>query len=183
MENKPTINDVIYALGKEMARLSPGDLARLRRTADSPLRAPHYWRWKSRYGWPDRQDDDWACIIAFMAIITPKGRDKDKKSPHNKETRLGKTLCDGGEAAWPSSTPPRPKVSETRLARLLNARGQTRRDAVLRLARLLARNNVSVNCADLAWFLLNDKTDASAQAIARAYYARLDHAARNDTQD
>lgn len=168
--------EAVQAIGQELCRLPPGDLASLRRTAETDLRAPHYWRWKHRHGWPDRQDAAWATIIACMAILTAKGRNPDKPSPHRGDTPFGKVLCDGGDPEWQQRRPLRPLISEQRLARLLNARGETRHRALLRIVRTLARDPVVFNCTDLAHFLLEQEADWPAQKIARTYYTRLDAA-------
>lgn len=168
--------EAVQAIGQELSRLPPGDLASLRRTAETDLRAPHYWRWKHRHGWPDGQDAAWATIIACMAILTAKGRNPDKPSPHRRDTPFGKVLCDGGDTEWQQRRPLRPLISEQRLARLLNARGEARHRALLRIVRTLARHPVAFNCEELAYFLLERDADRSTQRVARTYYARLDAA-------
>lgn len=172
-----TVEDMVWRIGEEMRRLAPGDLARLRRAADDPLRAPHYWRWKARFGWQGKDDNAWAAIIAIMAILTPKGRGEDKRSPHNPKNSLGRALCDGGDPAWPGKMKkPRPKVSELRLAKLLNTTGPTRQDALLRVVRAIARNDIGINCAEIANFLIHDHAEWPTRNIARNYYKHLDRA-------
>lgn len=177
---RTSLADTVQAIGEELRRLAPGDLASLRGAAETELRAPYYWRWKHRFGWPDSQDTAWATIIACMAILTAKGRDPQKPSPHRRATAFGKVLCDGGDPEWQTHRPLRPLVSEQRLARMLNARGEARNRALLRIARTLAGRAVALNCEDLANFLLRQDADWPAQRIANAYYARLDAAERQN---
>ncbi|WP_150002124.1 type I-E CRISPR-associated protein Cse2/CasB [Iodidimonas gelatinilytica] len=175
--NTKDVKDIIAKIGDTMCRLPPGDMAQLRRMSGSPLRAPHFWRWKAQFNWADSQDDIWATIITAMAILTDKGRAFDKASPHDPQRPLGRVLCDGGNRNWPAAgETPRPKFSELHLTRLLNERGPSRQTAVLRAMRILAPTSASLNCVELAQFLLNDKKDWPAQKIAQTYYARLDGA-------
>lgn len=170
--------DIVFAIGNDMKRVSPGDLATLRRTAQTPMRNAWFWHWKNTFNWHDAQNETWAYIIAFMAIMTEKGRDKEKPSLHDAKNKLGKALWDGGE----EKAPPRPKISEQRLARLLNARGDKRREAMLRIARMLAKNATPLNCEDVAWFLLREQSDKPAETIAKAYYSRKYDASKQNVE-
>ncbi len=174
--------DIVFAIGNYMKRIDPGGMATLRRTAQTPMRNAWFWHWKNKFNWHDTQNEAWAYIISFMAIITKKGRDKDrdkeKPSPHTTKNKLGKVLWDGGE----EKAPPRPKVSEQRLARFLNSRGKQRREGALRIARMLAGGVTSVNCADMAWFLLDDDNSKPAETIARAYYSRQYDASKQNAE-
>lgn len=171
-----TVENIVWRIGEDMCRLDPGSLATLRRMVDNPMRAPQYWRWKARYAWPDAYDDRWATIIAAMAVLTQKGRNPAKPSPHDRKNPLGKALCDGGNVGWGAGTIPRPEMSELRLAKLLNTRGPARQAALLRTIRAISRSGKPVNCIDVANFVLFDEDSRPAQIIAKHYYRRLDQA-------
>jgi len=114
-----------------------------------------------------------------MALLTHRSPDgKGHVSPHNGKKGLGAALCDGGDPAWKPGPEARPALSELRLARLLNSHGKTRRDLLLRAIRMLARAGTPVNCADIAFFILEVNGDRPARHIAASYYRRFDAAAR-----
>ena len=101
--------------------------------------------------------------------------------------RLGRVFCDGGDPAWPSDPKnPRPALSESRLARLLVMPAAQRGEAIERIARMLARSRTpesGIDCAGIARLLLDPNSHESLQDIARDYYDRLDHAARNSKKE
>jgi CRISPR system Cascade subunit CasB len=188
----PSLSDTVYAIGRTLAGLDPGPLADLRRMSlvgyDSG--APYFWRLVARHGLHGDHQRTWARIIQIMAILTPKGRDENKRSPHEPRRKangwrgLGTALCDGGNKQWPPPREaPRPAYSEQRLARLLAAKGETRAALMERAARVLAAKkpvDTGTDCADIAHFLLFDSDPGHVRKIASDYYARLDRAMRND---
>ena len=124
-----------------------------------------------------------------MAILTDKGQQGSKSSPHAPATQdngwrgLGHALCDGGDLTWGrGETDPRPMLSELRFARLLAAKGPMRAQLMTRAARALAAKkppDAAVNCTDLAAFLLFPDNPDNTRNLARQYYARLDRATRS----
>jgi CRISPR system Cascade subunit CasB len=159
------------------------------------LVAPYFYRLAAKHdlvGRPEREKR-WARIVQLMAILTEKGRDEDKRSPHTPATtdnhwrRLGTALCDGGDASWPpTGETPRPMLSEDRLARLLAAKGEMRASLLERAVRMLAARKpagAGVNCTDIARFLLQPDEQGPVSDIARAYYRRFDAALRRADGD
>ena len=135
--------------------------------------APVFWRLVAQHGIAPHEEDQWRRITKLLALLTPASA---TESVHEAGRPLGAVLADGGEARGRLE---KPVLSEQRLARLLAARGQARRDALERAVRALARNRPGVDVPSLAWAVLND----DARAIARAYYTRLDHFADHDTAE
>ena len=159
--------------------ISPGQLADLRRI-EGKRRAPAFWRLAARYpstiGNPTLEES-WTDIIRILAILTPKGQPENRASLHNQRRRLGEVLCDGGNPEWPTTSPPRPALSEHRLMKLLAAQGQQRRVLLTRAARAMARSiqpGSGLNVPDMAFALLSP--EESNRYIAEHYYRRLDSA-------
>lgn len=175
-------------LSRKLPRLSTGDRARLRR---GPLDAgeagaPAFWKLAAHEKYGFAATPEWAAIVQAMAILTPRPADGDDnpKGPHDLSNRLGKGLCDGGNASWGQvSSDPRPVLSELRLAKMLAAKGNLRRELVVRAAKIMAKSGAPVNCADLARFILDENSDEPARQIARNYYARLSRAENNGKAD
>jgi CRISPR system Cascade subunit CasB len=193
--DRSALGDKIFAIGQTLADLDPGALADLRRMSldGDQVGAPYFWRLASRYDFGSRARlQTWARIIQIMAILTDKGQPESKRSPHAPASQdngwrgLGHALCDGADPAWgKGETDPRPMLSELRFARLLAARGAMRAELMERAARALAAKKslgTAVNCADLAWFLIDPENPAHVRKLARDYYARLDRTRRNDEQ-
>lgn len=161
---------------REMDRLDPGAMAALRRMwAENP--APAFWKIAVRHEGVmlGGQRDKWVDILRFLAILTPRGAPETRPKPLHRagrERQLGAALCDGGNPKWDGQ---RPVMSERRLAQLLAARGDARTEALVRAARLLATTRdpqAEIDVRSIAWaFLAPDNTNA----IAEAYYRRLDH--------
>lgn len=132
-----------------------GDRARLRRMAPGRPLPLVFTRFALAYlpeSW-DRQPDDWATLLAGMAIMAPHA--------HRPGHRLGRALAEAG-------------YSEARLERLLNAEGDTRRTLFLRAIRFLAAKAVPFDWLDAAQLLLTRdtaKSDHIKQRIARDFFA------------
>ena len=148
--------------------------------------APIFWRLASRYEFPDRSLTTWRHIVRIMAILTPRGKRDPRHRLHDRKRRFGAVLCDGGDSNWPPTHPPRAVISEQRLARFLAARGDQRDAQLERLARVLARSRspeTGLDCTAIAASLLWPETPEHTQAVARAYYDRLDRASRENTAE
>ena len=179
MEPSETMADAVRAAAAAVRRLDPGDLADLRRTREGRI-APAFWRLVSQHpdtiGRPD-QERAWMAILRIIAILTPTGSPDDRPSLHDHRQRLGKVLCDGGDAAWDGK---KPALSELRLTQLLAARGNQRFVLLTRAARAIARSRTpgsGVNVVDIANALL---WPDSTRRIAKPYYDRLDAAERSE---
>ena len=158
-----------------LPHLSTGDRARLRR---APLEAgdagaPAFWKLAAHEKYGFAATPEWAAIVQAMAILTPSG-DDNPEGPHNPSNRFGKALCDGGNASWgQGGSDARPVLSELRLAKMLAAKGELRRELVVRAAKIIAKSGTPVNCADMARFIRDERSHEPARRIARHYYARL----------
>src|SRR5690606_6916585 len=98
-----------------------------------------------------------------LALLTPTGNDPEKRSAHDAGTPLGRALFQAG-------------VSEQRVAKALNAPLPQRRDALMRLVRVLARADIRFDTRELARLLLFSSSVPSEQfnplrRLAQTYYA------------
>lgn len=193
--NRQEYTETVFAIGIALADLDPGPLAELRRMLrkDGDYGAPYFWRLVSRHRLHGPKQANWAHIIQMMAILTPKGRDESKPSPHTGRSKhngyrgFGTVLCDGGDPSWGTAQgTDRPVLSEQRLARLLAARGDMRADLLERAVRMLAVKKppgVSIDCTDIAALLLFPDDPAPVRRVASDYYGRLDRAQQKSADD
>ena len=185
-----TLEQKINHLSQEMKQLGTGPLAELRRMAADGPGTTDFWHLARFCGFLEDQNptDAWMRIVKIMAILTSKGEPADRRPLHNKSRSLGTVLCDGGHDPWPTAgAAARPFLSETRLARFLAQRPEQRAEALERQARALAakRNpDIGINCANIAALLLYpDNESHHLRELARAYYRRLDSAARKTKEE
>lgn len=177
MSNPRSVDEATVYAAEVMSRLDPGALATLRRmTPKAPT--PAFWkiavaRENTMLG---GSRDKWVEILRILAILTPRGAPETRPPLHDgarPNGRLGAALCDGGNPAWDDGD--RPMMSERRLAQLLATRGTARIEALARAARAIAAKRdprAGLDVRGIAWAVLNpDNTNA----IAEAYYRRLDH--------
>ncbi len=171
----PSDSDIIgkiVRMAGDISRLPPGPAASLRRNplAGSGNAAFWYLLAKNEIH-PGREllERRWATVVQAIAILTPKGRaDKDRPKPssHDGAAPMGTSLHEAG-------------VSEHRLARLLSARGEMRRDLVIRTCRRLAATEAPrFDLRTLARFVLFED-ESQARWIARKYYAAHARAAQS----
>ncbi|GEO82007.1 hypothetical protein [Pararhodospirillum oryzae] len=177
------LETTVSALSAGLQTLDTGQLAALRRLAVGGPGCGPFWDLAARADFIDdtARVEGWMRLVKIMALLTPKG-ERNKTTPlHKPEQRLGKVLCDGGTSGWEGS-PPRPFLSEARLARLLAQPAGQRGLALERIARALAghmQEGNGVNCVDIAALLLLPDPTHTKRDLARAYYKRLDAAARS----
>lgn len=126
--------------------------------------APIFWRLATRYDIAPADEQKWQRITRCLALLTPSSA---TETVHEAGRHFGAVLADGGAAY---NRLEQPFLSETRLARLLAARGAARLDALERAVRMLARKGPKIDAPSLAWAFLND----DGHRIARSYYRRLD---------
>ena len=180
--NDPAIITVLSA-ATEIAKLSPGSLAELRRMKGN-VGSPIYWRLASRFpetiGSNARQKE-WTSIIRILAILTEKGDPDNRQRLHDSKRHLGEVLCDGGNPdGWPQndSIKPRPVYSEQRLMQLISARGPQRIILLERAARVIACKQTpgsGINVIEIAKTLF---WPDDGRLLAEPYYRRLDRAER-----
>ncbi|MXZ82072.1 MAG: hypothetical protein F4Z15_12155 [Gammaproteobacteria bacterium] len=167
------VGHVAIEIAKFLAKAEPGELAELRRM-EIKLGARLFWRLSAQYDRIANRPEKWAVIVRMLALLTPTGSRESKESVHDGKRALGAVLCDGGQ----TGPVERPLLSESRLARLLAARSKIRLEALERAVKMLARNQVKLNTAELAWAVIAPER-ATAQ-IAKAYYKRLDSTAKDE---
>lgn len=164
----PNIRATVVRLAGQISGLDPGPAASLRRDPLAGSGSAAFWHLLARNGIAAnrRMERRWAAVIQAIAILTPKGGTSDapKPSAHNGGNPMGTALQDAG-------------VSGQRLARLLAARGKTRRELVIRTCRrLAAKESVRFDLRTLAEFVLFEEEEA-ARWIARKYYTAAAKAA------
>lgn len=173
---RTSLNEAVFALGVHLTRLPPGPVAELRRMTPGDG-AGAFWR---AYFEPDVALDkqpgdsiDWEWVVNALALLTPAGNDPEKRSAHDGKVPLGQALHDLG-------------ASETRVAQVLEAPLDQRRDYLLRLVRMLAREGTRFNTVDLARLLLPTDLDPRApnhplRRLAQTYYAAEAAAKKEDS--
>ena len=177
-----SVDRAAIAAAYMLEKLEPGPLAELRRMNIS-AGAAGFWRLAAQH--PDTINnslEDWMSIVRILALLTPKGDPAKRKPLHDAKRRLGEVLCDGGDPNWPDSNPPRPVLSEQRLARLMAARGRQKGVLLHRAVSAISRTrqqDSGLNVTDIAWILLDSDIGRTGRRIAEHYYRRLDRAERN----
>ena len=161
-----------------------GDLAQLRRMSPDNPHAVSFWRLMARQNLFSNPtvDQKWALIIHGIALMTPTNNVAgNSRTAHNAFMPVGRALFLGGESRRSTGF-----YSESRLNRLLTARGPMLRTLQARLFRMLAAAGVSFNWREMASFILNEGYDEGAaeqgrRRIAREYYQAERRSAQSDT--
>lgn len=156
----------------QLATHNRGDVAALRRMDPDNPDAAAFWRLMAEYDLLGNPvvERKWALILHGIALMTPTSSGKGvTRTAHNGFIPVGQALFWGREAQAS-----RGFYSESRLNRLLTARGPMLRTLLARLFRMLA-SDVPFNWREMASFILNEgyNEEAAEQArhrIARAYY-------------
>ena len=113
----------------------------------------------------------WALIIHGIALMTPTNRGQGgSRSAHEASTMVGEALFRGGGLADREGF-----YSETRLNRLLTARGAVLHALLARMFRMVAASDLSFDWREMASFILSEDFDEhqaenARRRIARAYY-------------
>ena len=184
----PNRGDTAVSIAGQLARgdFRRGDLAELRRMdVDAPGPAV-FWRLMAEnelLGRGTILESKWALILYGLALMTPtRSEDNTSRSAHDGHMSVGRALFLGSETIRQAGF-----YSESRLNRLLTARGPILRTLLARMFRTLAAAGVSFNWREMAQFILNDNYDEDAaemsrRRIARDYYQTQRRAAQsNDT--
>ena len=142
-----------------IAGLDPGPAAALRRGPLAGAGTAAFWKLAAEYapGGATLDEEGWAMLVQAIAILTPKGRETDRKRAHDPTVPMGAALYGAG-------------VSNLRLGRLLDAPKEMRRDLAVRLCRrLAATDHKRFDLRTLAELILygSEKTN---RRIARDYY-------------
>ena len=149
---------VASRLAAYIARLDPGSAAALRRGPLAGAGAAAFWKLAAEYAPGTARDEEgWAALIQAIAILTPKGREADRRSAHDPTVPMGAALYKAG-------------VSELRLARLLGAPKELRRDLAVRACRrLAATEHKQFHLRTLAELILHGSEETN-RRIARDYF-------------
>ena len=125
--DEPRSKQAAPRLATYIANLNPGSAAALRRGPLAGAGAAAFWKLAAEHASSGAAQDEtgWAALVQAIAILTPKGRETDRTPAHDPKVSMGAALYGAG-------------VSELRLARLLNAPREMRRDLAVRLCRRLA---------------------------------------------
>ena len=182
----PNRGDTAVSIAGQMARsdFRRGDLAELRRMdVDAPDPAA-FWRLMAENELLGRGavlESKWALILHGIALMTPTGNeDNARRSAHDGHTPVGRALFLGNETTRQTGF-----YSESRLNRLLTARGPILRTLLARMFRMLAAAGVSFNWREMAQFILSndnydeDAAELSRRRIARNYYQMQRRAAQS----
>ena len=174
-ETRPTWSAIAAGFAGTIAHgsFSRGDLAELRRMDPDNPDAAAFWRLLARHELLGNEtlESKWALILHGIALMTRAGgTDAGARPAHNPGTPVGRALFLGGANVRQQGF-----YSETRLNRLLTARGPVLRILLRRTFRMLAAADQSFDWREMATFILNDgcdehATDQIRRRIARTYY-------------
>ena len=175
VDGSPYWADVAVRFANRMAwaDFSRGDLANLRRMRPERPGPAAYWRLMGQedlLGSP-ALEVKWALILHGIALMTSTVQgDSVNRNAHDGYTPVGRALFMGGDTQRSTGF-----YSDTRLHRLLTARGSTLHSLLARMFRMAASSGVKFNWREMARFILregygNERVEWSRRRIARAYY-------------
>lgn len=154
------------SIAEALAHASPGEKAEARRMDEAG--APIFWRQMARLGIEPSTEARWLFYTKLVALLTPASH---SSSIHEGGRRFGAVLADGGDRAKPLNTPDaKPFLSEARLARLIAARDDARKQALERIVRMMSRKSPTFDVTDLARFIFA----RTRREPAASYYTRID---------
>ena len=166
--------------------VSRGDLAGLRRmNPDEPGTTAAYWRLMAEKNLRGRDVElKWALILHGIALMTPRAAEEgDNRTAHEGFMPVGRALFFGGDA----DRRERGYYSESRLNRLLTARGPMLRALLARMFRMMAAADQPFNWREMARFILNedydeDRFEMARRRIASEYYQAERRSTRTETE-
>ena len=168
---EPSLAQSVAEVAGAIAGLSPGPAAALRRGPLSGAGSAAFWKLMATHT-PGGISDEagWGVLIQAIAILTPKGRRTDMRPAHDSSVPMGVALHSAG-------------VSEQRLARLLTAPKEMRRQLSIRTCRrLAAAEQRHFDLITLARFVLYGD-DSTGRRIARDYFRAEVIAARTEKEN
>lgn len=146
-----------------------GDLAELRRMDPDAPNAAAFWRLLAQENLLKSPaiESKWALVLHGIALMT---NTSGGISAHNGATPVGRALFLGGDSQRTTGF-----YSETRLNRLLTARGPMLRTLLARMFRMMGTARQPFNWREMARLILNDGYNEDSaedvrRKIARAYY-------------
>lgn len=159
--------------------LPRGDLAALRRMDPDAPDAATFWRLMAAQdllGSPSLERK-WALVLHGIALMTSTAvQDVASRSAHDAAAPVGRVLFHGDDPSKDTGF-----YSETRLNRLLTARGPMLRTLLARLFRMLGSAGLRFNWYQMTQLILNDgfdedRAESARRSIARDYYWAADRA-------
>ena len=187
-ERTPSMPEIAVSMAGYVAQFTQhdrGGLAALRRMNPDAQGEPAFWRVMAHYDQLNRGPElelKWALILHGIALMTPTQSGDGARSAHDGSTPVGRALFAGNGEQGSSAF-----YSESRLSRLLNARGPMLRSLLVRMFRMLGAKGVTFNWREMARFILSDGYDENAaeesrRGIARWYYSAHRAAERQTSQ-
>ena len=158
-----------------------GDLAELRRMGPDTPDAAAFWRLTAQQdllGSP-AVERKWALVLHGLALMTrTAGNDAMSRSAHDWHTPIGVALFYGDDRSRATAF-----YSQSRLNRLLTARGPMLRTLLARMFRMLGAKGCAFDWSRMARLILNDgyneeRADYVRRDIARRYYWAENRASR-----
>lgn len=175
-EERQTWGGIAFGFAMQIAgeNFQRGDLAQLRRLEPDAPDAAAYWRLMSDRGLLGNAawEVKWALILHGIALMTrTAGSEPAGRSAHDRHTPVGRALFLGGGASRRESG----YYSESRLNRLLTARGPILRTLLARMFRMMAAANQPFDWGEMAQFILyedydDERAELARRQIARGYY-------------
>ena len=181
--------DIAVSFARQMTlpNFSRGDLAGLRRMdPDKPGTTAAYWRLMAEKNLLRGEDVElkWALILHGIALMTPRASDEgDGRTAHEGFMPVGRALFLGDDA----NRRERGYYAESRLNRLLTARGSMLRTLLARMFRMMAAADQPFNWREMARFILNedyneDRFEDGRRRIASEYYQAERRSAQTETE-
>ena len=175
-EESQTWGGIAFGFAGQIAgeNFQRGDLAQLRRMDPDAPDAAAYWRLMAERGLLGNStwEAKWALILHGLALMArTSGSEVASRTAHDGHMPVGRALFLGGDSGRRESG----YYSESRLNRLLTARGLMLRTLLARMFRMMAAANQPFNWGEMARFILYEGYDEklSEQArrrIASEYY-------------
>lgn len=154
------------------------DLAELRRMDPDAPNAAAFWRLMAQHdllGSP-AIEHKWALVLHGLALMTRTAEgDAVSRSAHDRHMPIGEALFYGDDRSRQTAF-----YSQSRLNRLLTARGPMLRTLLARMFRMLGAKGCAFNWYRMASLILNEGSGADAvrRDIARHYYWAENRASR-----
>ena len=175
-EGSQTWGGIAFGFAGQIAgeNFQRGDLAQLRRMVPDAPDAAAYWRLMASRellgssAWEAK----WALILHGIALMTrTSGGDTASRIAHDRQMPVGRALFLGGDPDRRESG----YYSESRLNRLLMARGPILRTLLARMFRMMAAANQPFNWSEMARFILyegynEEQAEQARRRIASEYY-------------
>lgn len=188
-EGSQTWSGLAFSFAKHIAseNFQRGDLAQLRRMDPDAPDAAAYWRLMAERGLLGNPtwEAKWALILHGIALMTrTSGSEAASRTAHDGHMPVGRALFLGGDPGRRESG----YYSESRLNRLLTARGPMLRTLLGRMFRMMAAGNQPFNWGEMARFILyegcnEERAEQARRRIASEYYRAERRSAQSAESD